>query len=159
MDSIEPNARIADLVGLLYVLSFIFKDKTDLYELEKEMEVDLDDLMPIVYTAATLDFVNVKEGDISITKKGREYVSSGMKKRKEMLRNSLGSVEPFKTAATLGEFTREAIYDALKERGIQTYNTPSGPTDLEIILNEWGLYSGFLRRTDKGFEIQESQTA
>ncbi|MEM4104804.1 MAG: hypothetical protein QXF80_07410, partial [Thermoplasmatales archaeon] len=54
---VDPNARIADLVGLLYVLSTIFEYRTDLYKLEKEMEVDIDDLMPIVYTGARLGLV------------------------------------------------------------------------------------------------------
>ncbi len=154
MESIEPNARIADLVGLLYVLNFIFKDKTDLYELEKEMEVDLDDLMPIVYTASTLGFVNATEGDISITPKGKEYIASSLKRRKEMLRGSLDNVEPFKTAISLGTFSVEKIHEELEAKGLQTYNTPSGRRDLEITLIEWGLYSGLLRKTDDGFEIQ-----
>lgn len=154
MESIEPDARIADLVGILYVLSFIFKEKTDLFELEKEMEVDLDDLMPIVYTASTLGFVEASEGDISVTPKGREYIASSLKKRKEILRSSIENVEPFKTAIELRKFTLEDLYDALERKGIQTYNSPSGKRDLEIILIEWGLYSGLLKKTDEDFQIQ-----
>ena len=75
-DVIDPNARIADLVGLLHVLSNIFEGKTNLFELEKEMEVDLDDLMPIVYTASNLGFVHSESGDISITNLGISYIKS-----------------------------------------------------------------------------------
>ncbi|MEM4000485.1 MAG: AAA-associated domain-containing protein, partial [Saccharolobus sp.] len=63
MEVIDPHARVADLVGLLYSLENTFNGKTDLYMLEKEMEVDLDDLMPIVYTANSLGFITVGEGD------------------------------------------------------------------------------------------------
>ena len=157
MESIEPDARIADLVGILYVLSFIFKEKTDLFELEKEMEVDLDDLMPIVYTASTLGFVEATEGDISVTQKGREYIASSLKKRKEVLRQSIAGVEPFKTALKLGKFEIEDLYDELKKEGIQTYNNPSGKRDLEIILIEWGLYSGLIRKDDEDFVAQTGQ--
>ncbi len=83
MDVIDPDARIADLVGLLYVLNNIFNGKTDLYKLEKEMEVDIDDLMPIVYTAERLGLVAVESGDINISDKGREYIKSGMIQRKK----------------------------------------------------------------------------
>ncbi|MGC8505672.1 MAG: AAA-associated domain-containing protein [Thermoplasmata archaeon] len=155
MESIEPNARIADLVGLLYVLNFIFKDKTDLFELEKEMEVDLDDLLPIVYTASTLGFVNVTDGDISITQKGKEYIGSSPKKRRVILANSLDNVEPFYSALKLGSFKVEDLSTSLEENGIQTYNTPSGNRDLEITLIEWGLYSGLLKKTDEGFEVMK----
>ncbi len=159
MDSIEPDARIADLVGILYVLSFIFKEKTDLFELEKEMEVDLDDLMPIVYTASTLGFVEATEGDIAITQKGREYISSSLKKRKEILRNSIENVEPFVTARELGKFNIEELYDALQEKGIQTYNRPSGKRDLEIILIEWGLYSGLIKKDEEDFQVMHFPSA
>jgi hypothetical protein len=156
MDSIEPNARIADLVGLLYVLNFIFKDKTDLFELEKEMEVDLDDLLPIVYTASTLGFVNATDGDISITQKGKEYIGSSPKKRRVILANSIDNVEPFHSALKLGSFKVEDLSSSLEENGIQTYNSPSGLRDLEITLIEWGLYSGLLRKTEDGFEVTRS---
>ncbi|MCL4314517.1 MAG: AAA-associated domain-containing protein [Candidatus Thermoplasmatota archaeon] len=151
MENIEPNGRIADLVGILYVLNFIFKDRTDLYRLEKELEVDIDDLMPIVYTAERLGYVSVADGDIWITDKGKEYIASGLNKRKEMLRDSIIQLEPFNTASELKEFTLQEIYEKLLEKGIQTYNTPSGMRDLEVILIEWGLYSGMLRKTEDGF--------
>ncbi|MEM1614146.1 MAG: AAA-associated domain-containing protein, partial [Thermoplasmatales archaeon] len=104
---VDPNARIADLVGLLYVLSTIFEYRTDLYKLEKEMEVDIDDLMPIVYTGARLGLVLAESGDISVTQKGKEYLKASIKSRKEILRKSLVNLEPFKTALALGEFDLE----------------------------------------------------
>ena len=78
MDVIDPDARIADLLGLLYVLNNIFDGKTDLYQMEKEMEVDLDDLMPIVYTASNIGLVNAESGDISISQKGIEYIKRSL---------------------------------------------------------------------------------
>ncbi len=153
MEEIEPNARIADLVGILYVLNLIFKERTDLYRLEKELEVDIDDLMPIVYTASRLGFVSVEEGDIWITEKGKEYISSGFPKRKEILKESLDSIEPFATAIHLGIFTIEELYDSLMAKGLQRYNSPSGMRDLEVIMIEWGLYSGLLKKTEDGYQV------
>ncbi len=152
-DVIDPNARIADLVGILYVMNNIFDGKTDLYQLEKEMEVDIDDLMPIVYTASTLGLINAESGDISISDKGIEYIKSGIIQRKKIIKDSLKDVEPFKTAISLGSFNLEELNDALINNGIQTFNNPSGIHDLEIILIEWGVYSGMIKKTDEGFEI------
>ncbi len=153
MDVIDPDARIADLLGLLYVLNNIFDGKTDLYQLEKEMEVDLYDLMPIVYTATNLGLVNTESGDISMAQKGIEYIKSGMNQRKQIIRDSLKNIEPFKTALSLGSFTLEDIIDKLKENDVPTFNNPDGPHDLEVILIEWGIYSRFLKKTDDGFEV------
>jgi hypothetical protein len=153
MDVIDPNARIADLLGLLYVLNNVFDGKTDLYQLEKEMEVDLDDLMPIVYTAANIGLVNVESGDISISEKGTEYIKSGMNQRKQIIKNALTNIEPFKTAISMKSFTLEEIIDELNENGVPTFNNPDGTHDLEVILIEWGIYSRLLKKTDDGFTV------
>ncbi|MEM0321905.1 MAG: AAA-associated domain-containing protein, partial [Thermoprotei archaeon] len=138
--TIHPNARVADLVGLLYVVLNTFGGKTDLYILEKELEVDLDDLMPIVYTASTLGFVTIGEGDIMISDKGIEFVRSGLNRRKEIIRRSLRLAEPFKTALELRRFTPDELLDRLRMKGIQLYVSPSGKYDLELTLIEWGVY-------------------
>ncbi len=153
MDVIDPDARIADLVGLLYVLNNIFDGKTDLYRLEKEMEVDIDDLMPIVYTAANLNLVNVESGDISMSEKGIEYIKSGMFQRKNIIKDSLKNIEPFKTAISMNSFSIDDLLDRLKENGVQTFNNPDGTHNLEVILIEWGMYSKLLKKTDDGFEV------
>ncbi|BAB59537.1 TVG0380902 [Thermoplasma volcanium GSS1] len=150
---IDPNARIADLVGLLYVMNNIFDGKTDLYQLEKEMEVDIDDLMPIVYTASRLGFVSAESGDIIVTEEGKEYIRASIKRRKEIIREALRNIEPFRTALDLRNFDCETLMENLQRKGVQTFNSPSGKHDLEVILIEWGVYSGLLRKDDDGFSV------
>ncbi|EQB65137.1 MAG: AAA-associated domain-containing protein [Thermoplasmataceae archaeon] len=151
MEIIEPDSRIADLVGLLYMLNYVFKSKTDLFELEKEMEVDLDDLMPIVYTASSLSFIGTDQGDIWITESGKKFIGSGPKVRKEMLKSVVKDFEPFATALKMKEFQLEEIKEELEKNGIQKYNSPSGYHNLEVTLIEWGVYSGLIRKTEDGF--------
>lgn len=142
---LSPEARVADLLGLLSVLYYSFEGKTDIYLLEKELEVDLDDFMPIVYAANILGFVTVGEGDIIITDKGIEFLKSNIKRRKELLKESLHKLEPFATAKELRRFKIEDLMKKLKEKGVTAYSGPSGYHDLQIILAEWGVYSGFLK--------------
>ncbi len=151
MEVIDPDARIADLVGLLYVLHHVFKEKTDIYELEKEMEVDIDDLMPIVYTASNLGLIDTDQGDIWITEKGKNFISSSPKTRKEILKGSVINMEPIATALKLREFDLEQIMEALAEEGVQKYNSPTGYHNLEVTLIEWGVYSGIIKKTEDGF--------
>jgi hypothetical protein len=153
---VDPNSRMADLVGLLYVLDTVFNGRVvDLYELEKEMEVDLDDLMPIVYTASSLGLVSAESGNISMTTAGKEFIHANMRRRKEIIRQSIASLEPFKTAVELQEFEIPALSEALEKKGIQTYNTPSGLHDLELILIEWGIYSGLLKKKGDRFRVAQ----
>ncbi|AAK43342.1 ABC transporter ATP-binding protein [Saccharolobus solfataricus] len=153
MEVIDPHARVADLVGLLYSLENTFNGKTDLYMLEKEMEVDLDDLMPIVYTANSLGFITVGEGDIIITDKGIEFLKSNLKRRKEIIKDSIKKIEPFKTTLELKYFTIEELKYVLEKKGIQVYNSPEGLYDLQITLVEWGVYSGLLKKEGERFIV------
>ncbi|EZQ01751.1 MULTISPECIES: AAA-associated domain-containing protein [Acidianus] len=148
MNVIDPSARVADLMGLLFVLNNSYEGKTDLYELEKGMEVDLDDLMPIVYTANYLGYITVGGGDIIITDKGIEFLKSNLRKRKELLRESLNKIEPFATAIQMTEFTLEELKAKLEEKGITTYSNPQGIYDLQVTITEWGVYSGLVVRVD-----------
>ncbi|MCG3108348.1 hypothetical protein L3N51_00629 [Metallosphaera sp. J1] len=149
MNVISSDARIADLLGLLSILQNIFGGKADLYQIEKEMEVDVDDLMPIVYAANSMGFATVGEGDIIITDKGSEFLKSNIRRRKEILKESLVKTEPFKTAVELGEFTLDSLMEALEKKGVQTYNKPEGKYELQLILLEWGVYSGLISRVDE----------
>ncbi len=153
MEIIEPDARIADLMGLLYTLVHVFHDRTDLYQLEKDMEVDIDDLMPIVYTASNLGLVEIEQGDIWITEKGKLFSKSGISARKSMLKSAIVNMEPFVTAVRMEKFELKDILEELEKTGINKYNTPAGVHNLEITLIEWGIYSGLLKKTDDGFRV------
>lgn len=148
MKIIDPQARITDLLGLLSTLQNSYGGKTDLYKIEKDMEVDLDDFMPIVYTANYLGFITVGGGDIIITDKGIEFLHANIKKRKEILRESLKNVEPFITAIELKSFKLEELKEALERKGIYIYASPEGLYDLQITLIEWGVYSGLISRSE-----------
>ena len=153
MEIIEPDARIADLMGLLYTLVHVFHERTDLYQLEKDMEVDIDDLMPIVYTASNLGLVEIEQGDIWITEKGKLFSKSGISARKSMLKSAIVNMEPFVTAVRMEEFELKDMLEELEKTGINKYNTPAGVHNLEITLIEWGIYSGLLKKTDDGFRV------
>ncbi|BCU69421.1 AAA-associated domain-containing protein [Stygiolobus caldivivus] len=151
---IHPDARVADLLGLLTTLHNTFDGKVDIYILEKELEVDMDELMPILYAANTMGFINLAEGDIIITDKGLDFIKANIKKRKELLRESIDRLEPFATAKELKAFTVEELLEKLEEKGITTYSSPTGYNDLEIILAEWGIYSGFLSKEGERYIVK-----
>jgi len=146
----HSSTRVADLLGLLFILQNEFAGKTDLFELEKRLEVDLDDFMPIVYAADDLGFITIGDGDIIISDKGTEFIRSTLKKRKELIRGSLFLLEPFKTAASLGLFDIDRLKARLSEQGIMNFEGPTGKHELEVLMNDWGAYSGMFNVLDDG---------
>jgi NitT/TauT family transport system ATP-binding protein len=104
--------------------------------------------------ANELGFVNIGVGDVIITDKGIEFLESNFKRRKEIIKESLARIEPFKTAKELKEFTIESLNKALLKKGIADFNSNDGKHKLELILNEWGVYSGFLTTNNK-YKVSE----
>ncbi len=152
---LHPEARVADLIGILLTLNNVFDGSSDLADLEEELEVDLDELMPIVYAASAMGFIAVGDGYVAITDKGKDFIAASIEKRKEMLRESLKSVEPFKTAMELKSFTVEELQSVLEKKGYPTYSGPTGLHDLEVILTEWGVYSKLLKRVEDKYVVNE----
>jgi hypothetical protein len=67
------DARLADVLGLIDTLTNEFGGQADIFMVAKEMESDIDDLMPALNAAVNLGFVEVDSGDVKITNTGKEF--------------------------------------------------------------------------------------
>jgi NitT/TauT family transport system ATP-binding protein len=78
-----PAARINALAGLMERL---VRDsgETDLYRLGQELNLELDDLLPVLDAAQLLGYAQVGEGDIRITPLGQTYADASILARKEI---------------------------------------------------------------------------
>ncbi|MBO3460972.1 nitrate/sulfonate/bicarbonate ABC transporter ATP-binding protein [Aetokthonos hydrillicola Thurmond2011] len=82
-----PPVRIGSIAGLVELLED--RPKTDLYRLGQELQLEVDDILPIVEAAKLLNFVDLEEGDISLTPVGQEFIAGGIDQRKEIVRTQL----------------------------------------------------------------------
>jgi NitT/TauT family transport system ATP-binding protein len=82
-----PPVRIGSIAGLVELLED--RPKTDLYRLGQELQLEVDDILPIVEAAKLIDFVDLEEGDISLTPTGQEFIAGGIDERKAIVRNQL----------------------------------------------------------------------
>ncbi|BDR93009.1 AAA-associated domain-containing protein [Vulcanisaeta souniana] len=143
------DARFADVLGLIDTLANEFKGQADIFMIAKEMESDIDDLMPALNAAVYLGFVEVKGGDIRITDAGREFLNAKISDRKKILKQKLINLEPFHTAYALGlhrPFTVDNLIEKLNEKGYIETREPGIRHLLEILLAEWGVFAGMLKK-------------
>nr|WP_273038749.1 nitrate/sulfonate/bicarbonate ABC transporter ATP-binding protein [Iningainema tapete] len=82
-----PQVRIGSMAGLVELLED--RPKTDLYRLGQELQLEVDDILPIVEAAKLMNFVEVAEGDISLTPLGQEFIAGGIDQRKQIMRTQL----------------------------------------------------------------------
>jgi len=79
-----PAARLNSLAGLLET-TLAAGGRADLYRLEHDLGMELDDLLPIVEAGELTGMVTVDQGDLIVTDLGRAYADSDILTRKELI--------------------------------------------------------------------------
>lgn len=122
-----------------------YNGKTGVANLNLDLRVDIDELLPIVDTAEYMGFVSVQQGDISLTDLGRRALSAKMTERKKLLKDRLASLEPFSEVARLLGQEKELSRLALGRFVNQKFGYVS---DLHVavgLLVSWGVFAGLFR--------------
>ncbi len=81
-----PHVRIGSIAGLLELIE---NRKEDLYRLGQELQLELDDILPIVEGAKLMQLVALNEGDISVTPLGQAFIEGDIDQRKLIIRQQL----------------------------------------------------------------------
>jgi NitT/TauT family transport system ATP-binding protein len=82
-----PSVRIGSVAGLLELLED--RQEKDLYRLAQELQLEVDDILPIVEAAKLMDFVELVEGDISLKPIAQEFINGSIDERKKIVRSQL----------------------------------------------------------------------
>jgi len=82
-----PHARPGGMAGLLEIL-LNRQGRDDLSHLADELVMEVDDLLPIIETAALLNFARLHEGAVEITAEGRTFAEADIQTRKLLFRDA-----------------------------------------------------------------------
>jgi len=82
-----PQVRIGSIAGLLELLED--RQEQDLYRLGQDLQLEVDDILPIVEAARLMSLVVLREGDISLTTKGRQFIAGSIDERKQIIQDQL----------------------------------------------------------------------
>lgn len=137
-----PNARSGALTGFVELLEDIGQT-TDLYKLGDQLNLDLEDLLPIVDAASMLQLVTVKEGDIELTPIGKEFAEATVLQRKEIFRDqalqrvgSLNTVFSALKSKSNGKMPEEFFLNILTRH----FGDEEAKNQLTTII-DWGRYA------------------
>lgn len=82
-----PRARVEHIVGLLEVLDEVgARVRIDIFRLGRMLRLPVDDLVPIIEGAQLLRFVEIRDGDVKLTRIGREMAGADILERKKVFR-------------------------------------------------------------------------
>lgn len=82
-----PHVRIGSVAGLLELLEG--RQNPDLYRLGQELQLEVDDLLPIVEAAEFMVLIKIREGDLSLTAIAIEFIQGNIDDRKQIIRQQL----------------------------------------------------------------------
>jgi NitT/TauT family transport system ATP-binding protein len=80
-----PHVSIGSLTGFIERLHKL-GGREDLYELERDLHMEADDLLPLTEAADLLGFADLSEGDVFLTDAGERFAAAGVLEEKEMFR-------------------------------------------------------------------------
>jgi NitT/TauT family transport system ATP-binding protein len=80
-----PHVEIGDVVGLIELVH-AQGDREDLYQLGRDLQLEVDDLLPLVDAADLLDLADPQEGDLVLTEAGKRFAEAGVLEEKQIFR-------------------------------------------------------------------------
>ncbi|EME26085.1 ABC transporter, sulfate transport, ATP-binding protein isoform 2 [Galdieria sulphuraria] len=140
-----PSVRIGSVAGLL---SFFGDERCiDLYRLGQRLQLDVDDLYPLLEAGVILNILKVTEGDVMLTDQGSRFSVASIDDKKSMVREALLQSEGARLIQQIYWLLRqtkrvhrvpeELILDTILEK----YFSPSeSRRQLEVAI-EWGRYA------------------
>ena len=136
-----PAVRIGSIAGLLEILED--RPEKDLYRLAQELQLEVDDILPIVDAAKLMDFVELAQGDISLTGVGLQFIEGSIDERKQIVRAQLlGNIRLVQQIYRLLEAkTNQRVPEELVLDILETHFSPEEAQQQLKTAIEWGRYA------------------
>jgi len=137
-----PPARRGAIAGLLELLNDR-GGKEDLYKIAEELQLEVDDLLPIVEAAALLGFAKSEHGDVELTPSGKMFAEADIANRKRLFREAalanvtlLQQIRGALASKSDHSMSLEFFRDLLRER----FSDEDVERQIDTALN-WGRYA------------------
>ncbi|MCL5677405.1 MAG: AAA-associated domain-containing protein [Firmicutes bacterium] len=89
-----PRAGIGTVIGLMEILDDS-GGRDDVFRLAKELQMELDDILPVIEAGKLLGFLQVVDGDLMLTDVGKTLLRSDINQRKDLLWDQLLKIKVF----------------------------------------------------------------
>jgi NitT/TauT family transport system ATP-binding protein len=138
-----PHARPGGIAGLLELLNDR-GGKEDLYHVADELQMEVDDLLPIVEAAVLLAFATSDKGDVEITPAGKAFAEADISTRKALFRvAALANVSLLKQMSSCLQSKTDRAMPLEFFRDILDEHFSSDETQRQIdTALDWGRYAG-----------------
>jgi NitT/TauT family transport system ATP-binding protein len=149
-----PHVSIGDLAGFLERLQEL-GGRVDLAVLEDDLQLEVDELLPLAEAADLLGLGDIEEGDVFLTTAGRRFIAADVLARKEIFRNLAGTrIQLVREIARKlqGEPEHRLPDDEMLET-VQRYFSPEEARRQLDTAIDWGRYGELFAYDDEAEEF------
>lgn len=152
-----PTAGVNRVFGLLDLLK-AYNGKVDVAHLMADLRTDIDEFLPTIDTAEYLGFVNVQQGEISLTDLGKKASGARIQERKKLVHDRLEALEPFSDLVRLLKDEKQlGRFELARYLSSKFGYTTDLPTILNVIIS-WGVFSGLFRYDGQSESLRPRKT-
>jgi len=137
-----PHSRPGGIAGLVELLDDR-GGKEDLYHIAEDLQMEVDDLLPIIEGATVLKFAKSDKGDIEITPEGKAFVEADITTRKHLFRDAaLANVALLQQIykALIGKSDHTMPLEFYRDILDEHFGPEEVPRQIETAL-DWGRYA------------------
>jgi NitT/TauT family transport system ATP-binding protein len=138
-----PHARPGGIAGLFELLNDR-GGKEDLYHVADELQMEVDDLLPIVEAAVLLGFATSDKGDVEITPAGKAFAEADISTRKTLFREAvLANVSLLKqmSSCLISKTDRAMPLEFFRDILDEHFSSDETQRQIDTAL-DWGRYAG-----------------
>jgi NitT/TauT family transport system ATP-binding protein len=138
-----PHVRVGEISGLLELIVDLPEGADDIPRLAERLQLEVDNLLPILDAAVLLDFATVSQGDVKLTDIGRDFATTTILRSKDLFRQQalanvpvLGAILNSLREKKGGSMRSEYFIDLWDE------NFPRSETERQFATAiDWGRYA------------------
>ncbi|HEX9114964.1 MAG TPA: nitrate/sulfonate/bicarbonate ABC transporter ATP-binding protein [Anaerolineae bacterium] len=144
-----PDININDLAGLLERLDDMPGNRTDIYRLAQELNVDSDHLLSLTDAAELLGFATIAQGDIALTSLGETFAEARILARKEIFATRIRRLPVFRwLLSMLNASNRHQLEGGVVQSALGLeFPAEEARTQFDIFV-DWGRYAEILGYDD-----------
>ncbi|MEM0129121.1 MAG: AAA-associated domain-containing protein [Thermoplasmata archaeon] len=138
-----PKCSVSELSGLLVLLD-AHRGSDDIARLADDLDLEIDEILPSVDFAETLDLLRVSDGTVTLTETGRAYLKGSIRGRKTIIRDQLKRTTLFRILLRAMESAPDRTLS--EEDVARLLEVATGPSE-EVVQNiiNWGRYAELFR--------------
>jgi NitT/TauT family transport system ATP-binding protein len=139
-----PNVSVSSITGLLEALDGPdFPKKADLPDVADELNLDVDELFQLLEALEILSFATVKDGDITLTQKGKKFAEADLLKQKGLFAEQLLENLPMigHIRSLLENSENKQIPEQIIVELLQQQLTEDAANEVLKTIIDWGRYA------------------